>query len=185
VISRVRHELQILDENREVLRTFSVGIGRGGLKVKRSMSDYVTPTGEFRVDLVLSRDPELNAISPESRERFGIDPRFRELTRDQHALYRLFENMSSIDFNRDGAPDHAYGAAYIGLDSESAVTGPKMTLFGDTPYWYSIALHGTPNPATDLGRSNSGGCIHLPENELLELIRSKRVQIGTVVRIVD
>ena len=92
--------------------------------------------------------------------------------------------MSSLDFDGDGAPDQAYGTGYIGLTSSEAVTGPKMRRYRGTPYWYSIALHGTPDP-TSLGEARSGGCVHLPAALLQRLVTEERVQLGTEVVIAD
>jgi hypothetical protein len=133
------------------------------------MADNVTPTGEFMVDIILNHKPEFNqSLHPTSVN-----------------LAQLLHNMDNMDFNHDGRPDRAYGNAYIGLDSKTAITGPKLTRYRDgTPYWFSIALHGTPDPAT-IGNAASGGCIHLSADTLAHLIEAGIVKIGTRVTISD
>ena len=144
------------------LHTEPIGIGRGGLIEKTAMSDLATPTGTFTVDLVLSRDGTHDAVDPKAVARFADEPAYAELLDGPEGLARLFANMSGIDFDGDGAPDRAYGDAYVGLHSDTAVTGPKMRRHSrsQTPYWYSIALHETP-VAANLGAANSGGCVHV------------------------
>jgi hypothetical protein len=89
-----------------------------------------------------------------------------------------------LDFDGDGVPDRAYGDGYIGLRSSEAVTGPKMRRYRGTPYWYAIALHGTPDPSS-LGEARSGGCVHLPASLLEQLVTGDHIQLGTQVIIAD
>lgn len=170
-----------------------VGIGKGGLGVKTSMQDQITPTGVFVVDLVLYKnDPRLDDVKPELLQRYKGDSRLKYL-QDKRGLAKLFDNMNSIDFNNDGKSDTAYGIAYIGLEgietldkkgsSRKPITGIKLSRYGKTVYWLSIALHGTPNEDENIGRENSGGCVHVPAAELQKLIESKTVQVGTKVTI--
>jgi lipoprotein-anchoring transpeptidase ErfK/SrfK len=56
---------------------------------------------------------------------------------------------------------------------------------GNTPYWFSIALHGTPNESSDIGKANSGGCIHVEQNVLKKLVEEGAIEIGTRVIITD
>ena len=160
-----------LHRGAEVERSAPVGIGRGGLLDKSSMSDLVTPTGIFTVDLVLHEGGELNAVA--EPERLG------ELSLDQ-----LWRNMSGIDFDGDGQPDRAYGGVYVGLNGEG--TGPKMRQHSrsGTAYWYSIALHATPLPE-NLGAANSGGCVHVDEQLLLSLVEDGTLGLGSTVVIAD
>lgn len=159
------------------------------------MSDNITPTGDFKVELVLSKKADFNAIDSSFQKKYRTTPTFLSLVNSRSGLEQLFKNMNSIDFNADGKPDNAYGAAYIGLTSgtaitgpyaaRTAVTGPKMRLYGNVPYWYSIAIHGTPNPDKALGQATSGGCVHLGEDALMKLIGESFVKIGTRVTIAD
>ncbi|NJQ98763.1 MAG: L,D-transpeptidase [Hydrococcus sp. CSU_1_8] len=55
----------------------------------------------------------------------------------------------------------------------------------NTPYWFSIALHGTPTEKTDIGAANSGGCIHVQQQVLKKLVEEGIVKIGTPVIIAD
>lgn len=147
-IDRAHKQLYVLNADDAVVWQAPCGIGRGGLRVKKSMADAVTPTGEFVVDIIL----------------------------DEKSA--LFQNMNRI-FN------HAYGSAYIGLDSKTAITGPKLIPYRDgTQYWFSIALHGTPDPA-NIGQAKSGGCIHLSAESLAHLLGDGIVKIGTRVTIAD
>lgn len=174
-----------LFENGRLIRSARIGIGRGGVKDKKSMDDFVTPTGEFTVDLIVSRDGRFNRVSDDLRRKYAADPQFREFFTEPNGLARLFDNMSSLDFDGDRLPDHAYGTAYIGLNSDRAITGPKMRSFKGTPYWYSIAIHGTNHPDRDLGGANSGGCVHLDAGTLEDLVTKGFVTIGTKVIIKD
>ena len=176
--------LYVLDNQRAVLHQEPIGIGRGGLGEKVSMSDFVTPLGTFTVDLVLEDSGQHNAIAPSLRDRWTGDPTYGALVEPQSGLTTLYRNMSSLDFNGDQAPDRAYGVAYVGLDSASAITGPKMRLFRGTPYWYSIALHGTPS-SEQLGQARSGGCVHVSAPLLRRLIREGTLAVGQTVRIAD
>lgn len=178
-IDRTDRTLYLIDDG-AVVQTAAVGIGRGGLGEKTTMSDLITPTGAFTVDLILTADG--GSVAPEAVARFGDDPGYAALLAD---LPALFANMSRIDFDGDGSPDAAYGTAYIGLTSETAVTGPKLRRYRDgTAYWYSIALHGTPAP-DNLGAARSGGCLHLSESLLAGLIADGTVTIGSPVVIAD
>lgn len=169
-----------------VLAKYPIGIGKGSLqKVKRSMSDNITPTGDFTVELVLSRKSHENAVASSFQKRYQSSPQYTRLVESKSGLAQLFKNMNSIDFNADGKPDNAYGTAYIGLTSKRVITGPKMRMYGKTPYWYSIAIHGTPDPDRTIGRATSGGCVHLGEDGLMKLIGEKFVKVGTRVIIAD
>ena len=170
-----------------------VGTGKGGLGVKTSMQDQITPTGVFVVDLVLfKKDPRFDEVKPELLQRYEGDPRLKYL-QDKRGLAQLFDNMNSIDFNNDGKADTAYGIAYIGLEgieipdkkgnSRKPITGIKLSRYGKTVYWWSIALHGTPKEDENIGKESSGGCVHVPAAELQKLIESKTVQVGTKVTI--
>ena len=68
---------------------------------------------------------------------------------------------------------------------ERAMQRDKARRYRDgTPYWFSIALHGTPDPA-NLGAANSGGCVHLSPTMLSHLIDGDLVTLGSVVVIAD
>lgn len=168
-IDRAQRQLYVLNADGAVAWKAPCGIGRGGLAQKKSMADAVTPTGEFVVDLILDQQPQFD----QSRRALPL------------SLAQLFQNMNTLDFNGDGRPDHAYGSAYIGLASKTAITGPKLTTYRDgTVYWFSIALHGTPDPTT-IGKAASGGCVHLSAETLAKLIEGGVVGIGTRVTIAD
>jgi len=179
-VDRAARRLRLLTADAEVLLEAPVGIGRGGLGSKRDMSDGITPSGHFEIDLLLYEDPSFNAIAESNRARFAADPELAALLADTQGLAQLFVQMNGLDFDGDGAADQAYGVAYLGLDGEG--TGPKLRRFrGATPYWYSIALHGT--RPENIGQARSGGCVHLEEEVLRRLIEGGRVEIGTEVRI--
>jgi len=171
-------------EGGEVIASEPVGIGRGGLGEKTSMSDFVTPTGTFTVDLVLHASGDKNAVAPGVVERFAAEPEYARLLSGEPGLSGLFENMNGLDFDGNGQPDGAYGVAYVGLSSETAITGPKMRRHSKskTPYWYGIALHGTPDP-DNLGAANSGGCVHLSATLLEQLIEDEVLAVGATVTI--
>jgi len=180
-IDRTARIVYVLDEQGMVVHQEPVGVGRGGVKDKTAMSDLVTPVGTFEVDLVVAENSAYNDISDALRSRWSTDATYGPLVADLRKLYR---NMSALDFNGDGTPDRAYGSAYIGLNSEDAVTGPKMRRFRGTPYWYSIALHGTPDPA-NLGAASSGGCVHLSPTLLASLLSDGTLKVGQTVVIAD
>lgn len=183
-VDRSARTIALLDDDGQVLHREPIGIGRGGLRDKREMSDFVTPTGTFTVDLVVHAAGTHDAVSPEAVERFASNPDFAKLLSGEPGLPGLFHNMSTIDFDGDGQPDEAYGDAYIGLDGEG--TGPKLRRHSKsrTPYWYSIALHGTPL-ASNLGAANSGGCVHVAPSLLDRLITEEIVTVGSTVTIAD
>lgn len=181
-INRKARVFYVLDASGKQVFEAPCGVGRGGLKKKVEMNDSVTPTGEFEVDLILSS--LRNEIADASKIMFLNDKRFADYLSTEPGLKKLFANMNEIDFDHDGKPDNAYGISYIGLSSKSAVTGPKMRMSGAIPYWYSIAIHGTQNPS-NIGRSNSGGCIHLEKDTLEKLLAGHHLKMGTKVKIAD
>ncbi|GEM_PF-1429534 len=191
-INRVTKEMTIFDhQNIEVIKT-PIGIGRGGLKQKTDMMDFVTPTGEMEVDLILYQDENYSQISPQLKDKY-LNSEFKTFFQNQQGLKQLFSNMNIIDFDSNGKPDNSYGIAYIGLTSapnNNIVTGPKMRYANwqtgkNIPYWFSIALHGTPREEKDLGSANSGGCIHVSKEVLSEIIETEIIKIGTKVIITD
>ena len=183
-VDRHGRMLYVLNDRGAVVHQEPIGIGRGGLGEKTSMSDFITPVGTFTVDLILDETGTYNAIAPSLRARWAGDPTYGALVAPRSGLATLYANMASLDFNGDDVPDRAYGVAYIGLDSASAVTGPKMRLFRGTPYWYSIALHGTPSPE-GLGQARSGGCVHVSKDLLRHLLHEGILSVGQTVRIAD
>lgn len=183
-VDRTARMTYVLTEDGSVIEKTPVGVGRGGLGVKTTMSDLITPTGSFTVDLILTRDGSHNAVLPAAAHRFSADPAYAVLLNTPSGLTQLFANMSQLDFDGDSVPDQAYGEGYIGLSSSEAVTGPKMRRYHGTPYWYSIALHGTPDPA-NLGEARSGGCVHLPASLLQRLVTEEHLQLGAEVIIAD
>lgn len=179
-IDRQGRTLYLLAEDGTVLRSSPVGIGRGGLADKQSMADLITPTGTFTIDLVLTGRG--GTVEPHTAAGFSSDPEYAALLADPVAL---LANMNRIDFDGDGAPDRAYGVAYVGLTAADRITGPKLRRYRDgTAYWFSIALHGTPDPA-NIGAANSGGCVHLPTDLLIELIDAGTLAVGHTVIIQD
>lgn len=192
LINRSDKKLTVNDNFGKIILEADVGIGRGGLKKKKSMSDNITPTGEFVIDLILYNDPNFNKIDPKLKEKY-LKSEFAELIRSKDGLSRLLQNMNELDFNCDGQSDRSYGIAYIGLQSMSVpktVTGPKLRYTNwegvpKTAYWYSIALHGSPDEKADIGKANSGGCVHLSQIILTRLIEERMVGIGTRVVISD
>ena len=183
-VDRKERKLYLLDKENKVVFKSSCDVGKGGLVEKKSMSDYVTPTGEFIVDLILFNEPGFSKTSDENIQKYREDKLYAPLTKDASGLAGLFKNMSTIDFDSDGKSDQAYGVGYIGLESKKAVTGPKMRMYGKTPYWFSIALHGTPK-RENIGEAASGGCVHVEEEVLTKLIRDGFIKIGTEVKIAD
>lgn len=183
-VDRAGHTLSVRRTDGSVT-TAPVGIGRGGLVEKQAMADYVTPTGAFVVDLVLHEVGTHNAVDPSVCARFAQEPEYVELLASSAGLERLWRAMSELDFDGDGAADRAYGGGYVGLHSETAVTGPKMSRYRGTARWFSIALHGTPTPEEDLGASNSGGCVHLAADVLEALIDEQVLGLGQAVTIAD
>ena len=183
-VDRKDRKLWVIGKGKEVIFSSPVGVGSGGLKPKTSMEDLITPTGQFKVDLILFKAKEFNQVAAADVARYK-GTKYEPLLLTKDSLAELFSNMNSLDFDRDGKADQAYGDGYIGLTGTAKeVCGPKMNCFGKTPYWYSIALHGT-NSARNIGAANSGGCIHLPAEALSKLITGKLIGIGTLVEIGD
>lgn len=172
----------VKDATGKTLIDTKVGIGRGGIGKKREMNDYITPSGKFEVDLLIYHPP-FNAVDEKLKQKYAVDKNASSYLNSTQGLQNLLTNMNSIDFNGDGKPDTAYGAAYIGLDSKDAITGPKFSKFKTTDYWFSIAVHGTPNEARNIGGANSGGCVQVPEKVLKELIEKKVLTIGSKLTI--
>lgn len=184
LIHRADKRLEVLNSQGTPVYQAAIGIGQGGLKEKQDMADLVTPTGQMTVDLILYKKSAYNQIVSQNVERFAKNPEYRPLVGQLQGLGQLFNNMNRIDFDGNGSPDKAYGDGYIGLTSETVITGPKMSTFEQTPYWFSIALHGTPDPQ-NIGQANSGGCVHLASDTLQQLIENGWVRLGTVVKITD
>lgn len=182
-INRSTHMLYVLDQNGAIVRKMPCSIGRGGMGKKQNMSDTITPTGDFFVDIVLYKDKTYSAISPLLTKQYSRHPNFGFL-KSSDGLSRLFHNMNALDFNRDGKADQSYGTAYIGLDGPGKITGPKLHLFSGTPYWFSIAIHGAPDEAR-IGIDATGGCIHVAEHDLSWLVTQHIINVGTKVLIRD
>lgn len=183
VVNRKLRRIQVFGAGSKPLIESPIGIGRGGLGMKRSMSDCITPAGNFVVDIVLFEKPECDAVSAAVLEKYKSDATAGKLLNSKKGLAHLFSNMDSLDFNGDGRADIAYGAGYIGLSSTNGVTGPKLSTYKGMPYWFSIALHGTPHETKDIGAANSGGCIHLPAAVLRKLIEGRIISVGTRVEV--
>lgn len=183
-IDRAGLQFYVMDQNGNVLFKAPCGIGKGGLKQKKNMSDSVTPTGEFTVDLILYENNSFDDILKSSADRYSKQKKYFGLISSPDGLSKLFQNMNSLDFNSDGKPDNAYGSGYLGLDSRTSITGPKMQEYKNTPYWFSIAIHGTPDEK-NVGKMNSGGCVHLKKADLSKLIETGFIKIGTKVIIGD
>jgi hypothetical protein len=184
LIHRADKRLEVINDQSVPIYNATIGIGKGGLKDKQNMNDFVTPTGEMSVDLILYKKSEYNQISQNNVKRFIKVTQYSNLVSPPQGLAQLFKNMNYLDFDGNSSSDRAYGNGYIGLTSTTSITGPKMSTFQGTPYWFSIALHGTPNPE-NIGQANSGGCIHLDSNTLQQLIEKGWVKLGTKVTIVD
>ncbi len=184
-ISRKSKMLSYFDSNGTLLWQENVGIGKGGIGEKKNMQDYITPTGDFTVDIILYRQPEYNTIDEQLLKRYVDSHAENNFFQQEQALKQLFDNMSALDFDQNGSPDRAYGSGYIGLTSNTAVTGPKLSKLNGKTYWFSIALHGTNKPEENLGQARSGGCVHLSEIALNKLITEGQIQIGTAVKIRD
>jgi len=184
-VDRASNKLWVSDSNHHVLLSSIVGTGRGGLKNKINMDDLVTPTGTFTVDIILFKDERFNRVAKDNLTRYR-NTKFYSLLKSTGSLAQLFLNMNSLDFNDDGKADRAYGDGYIGItsDDNKSVTGPKMQFLGQIPYWCSIGLHGTSDPKS-IGKTNSGGCVHLPANIISDLILNHLVSIGSTVVISD
>ena len=191
-INRLTKEMKIFNNQGSQIIKTSIGIGRGGLKNKTHMMDLITPIGEMEVDIILYKDENFSQISPQLKEKY-LSSDFKNFVENNQGLKELFSNMNIIDFDSNGKPDNSYGIAYIGLNpasNQNIVTGPKMRYAnwqggGNIPYWFSIALHGTPREEKDLGAANSGGCIHVSGDILLEIIETGIINIGTKVIITD
>ncbi len=184
LIHRADKRLEVFDGQGVRLWNTPIGIGAGGLKEKKNMADLITPTGNLTVDLILYKKPEYNKIAKNNIERFASNTLFRNFVTDPQGLAKLYKNMISLDFDGNGSPDRAYGDGYIGLTSNTVITGPKMSTFQGKPYWFSIALHGTPQPK-NIGQANSGGCVHLDTKSLQQLIEKGWIKLGTSVKIID
>ena len=186
-IDRLHKQLYVLDSGAHVIFQDAIGIGAGGAIEKHSMSDQVTPTGKFIVDIILCKDKSFDAIGLKNVRRYAKSVKFASYVTGQKGLSDLFKNMCLLDFDKDGKADRAYGEGYIGLSGqpgEKTITGPKMSTFQGTPYWYSIALHGTDEPRKTFEHP-SGGCIHLRSAALKKLIVEHLVSPGTSVLVTD
>ncbi|HEY9693973.1 MAG TPA: L,D-transpeptidase [Oculatellaceae cyanobacterium] len=184
LIHRADKRLEVFDSQGVRLWNTAIGIGAGGLKEKKNMADLITPTGNLTVDLILYKKPEYNKIARNNVERFAKNALFSDFVTEQQGLAKLYKNMISLDFDGNGSPDRAYGDGYIGLTSNTVITGPKMSTFQGKPYWFSIALHGTPQPK-NIGQANSGGCVHLDSTSLQQLIEKGWIKLGTSVKIIN
>ncbi|MBY0552274.1 MAG: L,D-transpeptidase [Candidatus Obscuribacterales bacterium] len=193
-VNRAAKRLSVVKADGTVLLSAPVGIGKGGSVKKVSMDDFVTPTGRFVVNLILTGDAEVCKASEALKNRYWSQPQYRQFLQSPEGLVRLFKNMSSLDFDGDGKGDTAYGGGYIGLALDPAfaanttltqarIVGPGARIYQDRVYWYSIALHGTPNEAAAIGHATSGGCVHVDSAALQKLL--KLVSIGTRVEISD
>ncbi len=181
-VNRKTHLLKV-ERLGKVLVQSKVGLGRGGQGQKKSMNDCITPEGEFEVDIILSENSALDKVSESLLAKYKSNKMAESYLSSQDGLAKLFVNMNSIDFNGDDKADTAYGAAYIGLNSDKAITGPKLSQYNGITYWFSIALHGTADESKNIARSNSGGCVQVPRSVLNEMLEKGIIKIGTKILI--
>lgn len=182
LVRRKEHILCIYDQSGKKILETPVGIGRGGIAEKKSMDDCITPAGDFVVDIVLYQNDIFDDVDVRVKERYKGDSRSR-LLNSRGGLNKLFQKMNSLDFNSDGKADTAYGVAYLGLNSEKGLSGPKLSKFKNTDYWFSIAIHGTPDEVANISKSSSGGCIQVPAQALGKIVESRMLKVGSRVRI--
>lgn len=182
LIDGVQKKISVFDRFGKLMLTSPVQIGKGGVGVKRSMADFITPVGEFDVDIILSHREDEVAVVQTLSDRFGRSPSYRRYFERRSGLVSLFQSMNSLDFDGNKEPDSAYGRGYIGLNSKQFVTGPKMHQFKGRPYWFSIALHGTPDE-DGFGKGTSGGCVHLPREVLDRILTEELLTLGSKVTI--
>lgn len=181
-IDRKNRRLTVVDQAGKTLLACPVGVGKGPLKQKTGMQDFVTPLGDFVVDVVLTEDTDLNAISDKSKSKFAGGPLGR-FVKSPEGLADVFHTMNCMDFDHDGKNDFAYSYAFIGLDGKQ--TGPKLIPADHFARWYSIGIHGTPNEAKAIGQATSEGCIHVSHAMLKRLVNEKLIVVGTPVTITD
>ena len=151
--------------------SFPVGFGRDGiLKEGSKFRGGRSLLGTFRINAILSAErfemtPELIANSGKSADFL------RE---------KLFANMSSIDFDGDGAGGE-YGAAFLSLEPVSETKQPfAFNVYKGKFRWYSYAIHGTQNPAR-IGKKITGGCINVGAEDLVKLVEAAK--LGDLVEV--
>ena len=76
------HELQLLDTGNNVMRTYSIAIGRGGVEPKQRQGDHKTPEGLYVIDRH-NRDSRFHRAlhvsypskaDEERARKLGVDP---------------------------------------------------------------------------------------------------------------
>ena len=198
-IDRAARLMIVVDGSGKTVLSSRIGIGRGGLRTKRSMDDLITPTGSFVVDIILTSNKDGSQVSSSLRHRFRQNRQYDDFLKTSADLSRLLTNMNALDFDGNGVADTAYGGAYIGLDPadqgdaiagksdrnkvSGSICGTKARIYQKKVSWYSIAIHGTPHPEYAIGAATSGGCIHVDDKTLQHLLGL--VSIGTKVEIFD
>ncbi|MGA8540703.1 MAG: L,D-transpeptidase family protein, partial [Terriglobales bacterium] len=50
LVLKIEHKLLLLDDGNNVMRTYSVAIGRGGLEPKQRQGDHKSPEGLYAID---------------------------------------------------------------------------------------------------------------------------------------
>lgn len=152
--------------------TFPVGHGKNGfLPAGSSFRGGSSLLGEFRINAILTNtrfemEDALVARSGKSREWLAKN---------------LFRNMSSIDFDGDGAGGE-YGDAFLGLAPIGSDAAQPFH-FGEYKgvyRWYSYAIHGTQDEAR-VGRRVTGGCLNLRREDLANLVA--RLSLGDPVTV--
>jgi murein L,D-transpeptidase YafK len=82
LILKTDHELQLLDTGNNVMRTYSIAIGRGGVEPKQRQGDHKTPEGLYVIDRH-NRDSRFHRAlhvsypskaDEERARKLGVDP---------------------------------------------------------------------------------------------------------------
>lgn len=153
-------------------RKFTVGYGKNGiLPVGSSFRGGYSLLGRFRVNAILTKsqfqmEDGLVAASGKSREWLAEN---------------LFANMSSIDFDGNGAGGE-YGDAFVGLAPVGSAAAQPFH-FGEYQgvfRWYSYAIHGTQDESR-VGRRVTGGCLNLRRDDLAAVVAG--LALGHLVEI--
>ena len=78
-INRSSKQFYVIKPDGSVLWEKPCGIGRGGLKQKKTMSDFVTPTGQFTIDIILYEKEKFNAVSDKIIRKYQKDSKYHKL----------------------------------------------------------------------------------------------------------
>jgi len=143
LVLKTEHKLLLLDSSKNVIRTYAVAIGRGGVEPKQRQGDHRTPEGLYVIDHHKEDSRfhrALHVLDPsdadrERARRLGADPGGDIMIhRIENGLGWLGSLQRTLDWTdgciavTDAEIDGIYGAVPDGTPSRNSAVGRGMAM---------------------------------------------------------